>query len=117
MATENYYYPEPFLEEYETDNDSPETESKYLIVVIFDIPNNKRRTRLGKFLKGYGYRVQRSSFECILGRRLYEKLCREIPRYIDPNEDLLKIYKVYGKTHVMTWGTSDSPEPDDVIVL
>lgn len=36
------------------------------IIVAYDIVDNKRRTRLAKGMKSYGYRVQKSVFECQL---------------------------------------------------
>ena len=37
-----------------------------LVLVMYDIPHNKRRTQLATFLEGYGQRVQRSVSECYL---------------------------------------------------
>ena len=48
-----------------------------LVLIVYDIPDNKRRTKLSKFLEGYGRRVQKSVFECFISldemRKLYEK--------------------------------------------
>jgi len=48
-----------------------------LVVVVYDIPDDKRRTKLSKFLEGYGRRTQFSVFECFLSleemRELYDK--------------------------------------------
>jgi len=37
-----------------------------LVLVTYDISDNKRRTKLATFLEGYGRRVQKSVFECFL---------------------------------------------------
>jgi CRISPR-associated protein Cas2 len=37
-----------------------------LVLVTYDISDNKRRTKLATFLEGYGRRVQKSVFECWL---------------------------------------------------
>lgn len=37
-----------------------------LVVVVYDIPDNKRRKKLADFLEGYGRRVQYSVFECFI---------------------------------------------------
>lgn len=37
-----------------------------LVLVIYDIPDDKRRNKLATFLEGYGRRVQKSAFECFL---------------------------------------------------
>lgn len=35
---------------------------KYIVLIIYDIIDNKRRLTLSKLLCGYGIRVQKSSF-------------------------------------------------------
>ena len=41
------------------------------IVISYDIPADKRRTKLAQLLENYGQRVQYSVFECLLtGRQL-----------------------------------------------
>ena len=37
-----------------------------LVLVVYDIPDDKRRTKLATFLEGYGRRVQYSVFECFM---------------------------------------------------
>ncbi|HHP7244558.1 MAG TPA: CRISPR-associated endonuclease Cas2, partial [Elainellaceae cyanobacterium] len=37
-----------------------------LVLVVYDIANNRRRQKLSKLLEGYGRRVQESVFECFL---------------------------------------------------
>ena len=51
----------------------PEMEQKSLVLVIYDIIDNKRRTRLVKILEGFGFRVQKSAFEARLSERQYQK--------------------------------------------
>ena len=58
-------------------------------MIIYDIVDNKRRVKFAKFLEGYGKRVQKSAFEAMLSSQRYEKMVREIPKYIElkDNED------------------------------
>ena len=37
-------------------------EKKAYVLIIYDIVDNSRRTKLAKFLQGYGFRVQKSEF-------------------------------------------------------
>ncbi len=89
---------------------------KYLVVVIYDITDDKRRSKIAKFLNGYGLRVQRSCFECILDFALYQKLISEIEKYIS-EEDLLRVYRLTGNMEVKTWGILGKLEDDDFIVI
>lgn len=40
-----------------------------LYIIAYDIPNDKRRTKVHKLLCGYGYWTQYSLFECWLTKR------------------------------------------------
>ena len=46
---------------------------KVFCLVIYDIISNKRRLEFSKILEGYGIRVQRSCFECLLEKAIYEE--------------------------------------------
>ncbi|MGB3512406.1 MAG: CRISPR-associated endonuclease Cas2 [Microcoleaceae cyanobacterium] len=37
------------------------------MIVVYDIPDDKRRTKLSNFLEDYGRRVEFSVFECFIG--------------------------------------------------
>ena len=45
-----------------------------LVLVTYDIPDNKRRQKLADFLERYGRRVQKSVFECFIGLGEMSKL-------------------------------------------
>lgn len=49
-----------------------------LVLVVYDIPNNKRRTKLATFLRGYGRRVQYSEFECFISLDEMKKLHQKV---------------------------------------
>lgn len=93
-----------------------EARRKYLVVVIYDISDNRRRTAFSKYLLGYGERVQKSAFECILPGALYDKLVKEIPRYIE-SEDLVRIYKLSGNADIKVWGNVPMSEEEEVIII
>ncbi len=57
-----------------------------LIVIAYDISDDKTRTKLHKTLRRYGERVQFSVFECILTPELFQKLCGEIAATLDHRE-------------------------------
>jgi CRISPR-associated protein Cas2 len=64
------------------------------IVVCYDIPDDKRRTRVGKVLEGFGYRVQKSVFECEVSAELYERMKRKVQKIINPEEDGVRYYQL-----------------------
>lgn len=90
-----------------------------LIVVSYDLPNDRRRTKLAHNLKDFGVRVQYSVFECILEAEQVDALRVRITRLIDPSEDRVRIYRFCEdcgtKTELL--GLSEPTEDRDVYVL
>ncbi|HOP99361.1 MAG TPA: CRISPR-associated endonuclease Cas2 [Acetivibrio clariflavus] len=64
-----------------------------MIVVIYDIVDDKRRRKMVKCLESYGIRVQKSAFECYVDENMYRKLLKKMERIIDEKEDLLRVYR------------------------
>jgi len=58
------------------------------VVVCYDIPDDKRRSRVGNILEGYGNRVQRSVFECDLTTAHVKKLKERLGKVIKPDDSL-----------------------------
>ena len=58
------------MDKYFFDTEDTEYKTKYLMIIIYDISDNKRRAKLSKYLQGFGFRVQRSAFEAILEENL-----------------------------------------------
>lgn len=61
-------------------------------IVSYDIPNDKRRSKVAKILEGYGRRAQYSVFECEIDDEKREKLERALQREIDAEEDDIRFY-------------------------
>ncbi len=66
------------------------------IVVSYDIPEDKRRTKIHKILKSYGQWVQMSVFECHLTDTQYAKLRSRLSKLIQPNQDSVRFYFLCG---------------------
>jgi CRISPR-associated protein Cas2 len=64
------------------------------IVICYDIPDTKRRTRLRKTLKGYGQPVQYSVFECDLSPRQLQRMTQAVKAVIEPAEDNVRYYRL-----------------------
>jgi CRISPR-associated protein Cas2 len=92
-------------------------DKKIFVLIIYDIVNNKRRTKFAKLLQGYGFRIQKSSFEAMIPRKVYRKLLEEIPKYINYEEDSVRVYRLYGQGQIVKYGIDDSVEPEDVIII
>jgi CRISPR-associated protein Cas2 len=61
-------------------------------VVSYDIPSDKRRARLARFLKGYLDPVQKSVFEGEIEDRRLEPLKAGILKEVELAEDSVRLY-------------------------
>lgn len=86
-----------------------------LIVVTYDIPDDRRRTKLAHALKDFGKRVQYSVFECLLQADQVERMHLRIEHLISPEEDSVRLYRFCAdcgsRTEVLGLGKpSEDPE-------
>lgn len=70
--------------------DKHNSEMKQMLI-IYDISDNRRRTKIAKLFEGYGYRVQESAFEFCINNKRYKKLIKQIDT-ICKAEDNIRIY-------------------------
>ncbi|MBX6770621.1 MAG: CRISPR-associated endonuclease Cas2 [Chloroflexi bacterium] len=63
-----------------------------LVVVSYDVPDDRRRQRLAKLLLGFGARVLESVFECDLNGPQYLQLERKMRRVMKEGEDAVRVY-------------------------
>ena len=66
--------------------------SDLYVVVAYDIPDDKRRTKVAKALEGQGERMQYSLFECRLDKVRYLRLRAQLEELIEPEEDEVSFY-------------------------
>lgn len=89
---------------------------QYLIVVVYDIPDNKRRNRMAKTLKSYGLRVQKSVFECMLTNKLYQRMILAAEKIL-AEEDYLRIYKLSARADIRAYSPLGLLEFDEDYVI
>ena len=65
---------------------------RYLI--CYDIVNDRRRSKLAKFLLDYGRRVQYSVFECDLPKKVLDAVLKGIVEYVSDDEDSVRFYRL-----------------------
>lgn len=104
-----------YFENYFLDDEKKIKSKKKLILVIYDITDNKRRSKFVKLLESYGKRVQKSAFEMILNQKQYDELVAKIPLYII-QEDNVRIYKLRLEGEVLAWG-SNLTQAEEVVII
>ncbi len=65
-----------------------------MYVLVYDIVNDRRRTRLHRALKDYGTPVQRSVFEFDLTAGEAEKMLERVQALISEDEDTVRLYRL-----------------------
>jgi len=90
-----------------------------LYLVSYDIPDNKRRTKLAKTLKDFGDRVQYSVFECILDGDLLEKMVARIGGIVVEKDDNVRIYGLCASCEkaIRIMGKGEVTKDEDVYII
>ena len=89
-----------------------------LYVIAYDIPNDKRRTKLHKLLSGFGQWTQYSLFECHLNDKQYLKLRHRLDTLINAAEDSIRFYGLCAGciAKVETIGSEKPNDPTAIII-
>jgi CRISPR-associated protein Cas2 len=69
------------------------------VLITYDVSTEnaagRKRLRLvAKACEGYGQRVQKSVFECIVNAAQFEALRAKLETIVDPTQDSLRIYRL-----------------------
>ncbi len=62
------------------------------ILISYDIPDDKRRTKVSKALENFGTRVQYSVFECVLTRTQLDEVRKRLTAVVYLPEDSVRFY-------------------------
>ncbi len=87
-------------------------------VVAYDIPSDKRRTKVHKILSGFGEWTQYSLFELFLSEKEKVLLEAKLRKVLNPKEDSIRFYPLCASCfkRVETIGSSPPEERKLVIV-
>jgi CRISPR-associated protein Cas2 len=90
-----------------------------LVLVVYDVPDDKRRLKLSKFLEGYGRRVQKSVFECFISMEEMKRLHGKVLRRVNVGEDDVRFYWIPkdAVARTLTVGGGPPEEPPTVYIL
>lgn len=90
-----------------------------LIVISYDIVDDKRRTKLAKRLCDFGKRVQYSVFEADLTKEQLKKMIKVALKIIHQEKDSLRIYRLCNSCvgEIISYGIKKGWEEDDVVVM
>ena len=94
-------------------------ERRQWVVVSYDIPEDKRRTRVMKIIEGYGQRAQYSVFECEVRAADLRQLQERLAAVIDEKVDDVRFYALcndcLGKVLVLGKGAVHRQQDYEVV--
>ena len=61
-------------------------------VIAYDIPDDRRRTKVHKILSGFGAWTQYSLFECFLSKKELVQLKAKLAKHLNETQDSLRFY-------------------------
>jgi CRISPR-associated protein Cas2 len=85
-------------------------------VIAYDIPVDKRRTKVHKILLGYGTWTQYSLFECFLTRKQLLLLQAKLAEHLVAREDSVRFYPLCANC-VSRVETVGGPPPADTVLF
>lgn len=89
-----------------------------LYIVAYDIPDDKRRTKVHRTLCGYGAWTQYSLFECWLSKRQILELRAKMAKHLIAERDSVRFYPLCAgcQGKVITVGGARPHDPTTVIL-
>jgi CRISPR-associated protein Cas2 len=75
-------------------NNARRIRQSHLYVVAYDIPDDRRRTRIHKTLKGFGQWTEFSLFECFLTKKELLQMRAKLNEHLDARQDKVRIYMI-----------------------
>jgi CRISPR-associated protein Cas2 len=90
-----------------------------LVAVVYDLSNDRRRTRLHKALLDFGTPVQYSVFECWLTPEAVEQLQARVNQIIKPQKDHVRYYFLCAACvdKIQSTRAGEVSKPPDVLVV
>lgn len=90
-----------------------------MIIISYDISDNKLRNRFSKYIKKFGHRLQYSVFEIDVSERLLDVIEAEIKNKYETKfsqEDSIIIFRLSNTCKITRYGYA-SNDNDDVIII
>jgi CRISPR-associated protein Cas2 len=90
-----------------------------MIIISYDISDNKLRSKFCKFIKKYGYRIQYSVFEITNSKRLLKNIMCEITNNFEKKfsqSDSVIIIETSENCKITKWGYAKNDDSDIIII-
>lgn len=90
-----------------------------MVIVSYDISNDKLRTKFAKYLSRFGHRLQYSVFEIDNSERIVDNIVNDLKNKYKKSfsqEDSVIIFKLSSSCEVLRFGYAKNDEKDFIII-
>jgi CRISPR-associated endoribonuclease cas2 len=90
-----------------------------MVVVSYDISNDKLRTKFAKYLSRFGHRLQYSVFEIDNSEKIVNNIVNDLKNKYEKffsQEDSVIIFKLSSSCEVLRFGYAKNDEKDFIII-
>ena len=90
-----------------------------MLIISYDIENDKLRTKFSKFIKKYGHRLQYSVFEIDNSKKILDNIKREITNTFEQSfgqMDSVMIIETSKNCKITKWGYAKNDDTCIVVV-
>ena len=90
-----------------------------MVVVSYDISNDKLRTKFAKYLSRFGHRLQYSVFEIDNSEKIVNNIINDLKNKYEKSfsqEDSVNIFKLSSSCEVLRFGYAKNDEKDFIII-
>lgn len=90
-----------------------------MVIVSYDISDDKLRTKFSKYLSRFGHRIQYSVFEIDNSKRIIDNIVSDLTNNFEKEfsqEDSVIIFKLSSSCEVLRYGYAKNEESDFLII-
>lgn len=90
-----------------------------MVIVSYDISNDKLRTKFAKYLSRFGHRLQYSVFKIDNSERIVDNIVNDLKNKYEKSfsqEDSVIIFKLSSSCEVLRFGYAKNDEKDFIII-
>ena len=97
-----------------------QTDSQLMVIISYDISDDKLRTKFSKYLSRFGHRLQYSVFEIDNSTRILNNIITDLKNKYErafSQSDSVIIFKMSSSCEIIRYGYAKNDEKDFIIIL
>lgn len=96
-----------------------QTDSQLMVIISYDISDDKLRTKFSKYLSRFGHRLQYSVFEIDNSTRILNNIINDLKNKYErafSQSDSVIIFKMSSSCEIIRYGYAKNDEKDFIII-